>query len=582
MHNKSITSRRALALCLAAALLLASLVLPSFAAELTGAGTESDPYRIGSEAELIAFRDRVNSGETGACATLTADFALSKAWTAIGTKENPYRGTFDGGGHTISNFNSSYSDPIAALFGYNHGKIQKLTVFTEANYGVYGTDYTAAVCAINYGKITDCVSQGYLWGMADKAFTGGIAALNFGVIANCVNTAAVCAWADNSCAGGIAAVAAEGSITDCENLASVGTMDGGRDATELCTGGIVGLNYAATVERCANSGSVSTSNTRGYTGGVAGLNNGVVTDSLNSSANILGGSAAGGVAGYIYTNSDTGLTAQVRNTLDVGGKISVYGKNEGGAAANNYYKAASSASGAGQTAVTEHQLSSGEVTYRLNNGSTENSAWGQKINSDGVPVIGSSDTVYATFENGEVKEFSNEQGYEHEFDENGTCTVDGCGYSPVKLDSYTLTLDGAVGVSFYYEIEPAYVSDDVSVTFTMDGNQTVVPLDELYMGYRAYNSGELYTYVPAGKSGAYYYGNTPKRPASELGTTYEVAFFVKEDDGSYTQVSDTKLGSAYSYIYSMLSSTNSDGIKNLCKALYLYGEAAKAYFATVQ
>lgn len=520
MHNKSITSRRALALCLAAALLLASLVLPSFAAELTGAGTESDPYRIGSEAELIAFRDRVNSGETGACATLTADFALSKAWTAIGTKENPYRGTFDGGGHTISNFNSSYSDPIAALFGYNHGKIQKLTVFTEANYGVYGTDYTAAVCAINYGKITDCVSQGYLWGMADKAFTGGIAALNFGVIANCVNTAAICAWADNSCAGGIAAVAAEGSITDCENLASVGTMDGGRDATELCTGGIVGLNYAATVERCANSGSVSTSNTRGYTGGVAGLNNGVVTDSLNSSANILGGSAAGGVAGYIYTNSDTGLTAQVRNTLDVGGKISVYGKNEGGAAANNYYKAASSASGAGQTAVTEHQLSSGEVTYRLNNGSTENSAWGQKINSDGVPVIGSSDTVYATFENGER----------------------------------------------YY----VSIAKDVTPS-------------QLYMGYRAYNSGELYTYVPAGKSGAYYYGNTPKRPASELGTTYEIAFFVKEDDGSYTQVSDAKLGSAYSYAYTALTYDKaSEGIKKLSKALYLYGEAAKAYFATVQ
>lgn len=42
------------------------------------------------------------------------------------------------------------------------------------------------------------------------------------------------------------------------------------------------------------------------------------------------------------------------------------------------------------------------------------------------------------------------QTHTHTFDENGKCTVQGCGYESVRLDGWTLTLDGALGVTFYY------------------------------------------------------------------------------------------------------------------------------------
>lgn len=66
---------------------------------------------VGSKAELAAIATAVNDGTddyAGKTVVLTADLDLSGSnWTSIGTSGNPFRGSFDGNGHTISGMTRS-------------------------------------------------------------------------------------------------------------------------------------------------------------------------------------------------------------------------------------------------------------------------------------------------------------------------------------------------------------------------------------------------------------------------------------------------------------------------------------------
>lgn len=108
----------------------------------------------------------------------------------------------------------------------------------------------------------------------------------------------------------------------------------------------------------------------------------------------------------------------------------------------------------------------------------------------------------------------------------------------------------------------------------------------LYLGYKVKDSESAFTYVKAEKmkngNAQYYQASIDNIPSSELGTIYDMAFFQKNDD-SYTQVTPLKTGSAYSYLYTILNQTSSkDTAKNLARAFYLYAEAAKTYFSSIQ
>ena len=559
--------RRTLALGLVMAMILTLFSLPSFAAGLNGSGTADSPYLIGTEAELIAFRDKVNGGESGAYAKLTANISLTGYWSAIGVQDTPYTGTFDGDGHSITNFMTSYYDPHSALFGYSSGTIQNLTVDTGNNY-LFGGDFAAAICVVNRGTIQNCNSKGYIYGYTDKAFVGGIAAVNFGTISHCTNTALVGGVGADACGGGIVGVSASGSVTNCTNTGSVTVWDGGKQPTELCTGGIVGLNYQSTIDQCTNQGIINSDSTQGYTGGVAGLNNGVVRNSLNT-AGVTGSGLHGGVVGYVFTNADTGMTAQVRGTLDTSGHV-VYGKNEGGSVTNNFYKAASGSTGTDQSAVTDAQLKSGEVAYRLNGNNTANPIWGQKLDTDAAPSLGAADVVYAQYQNGAIVGYTNnpDQVHDHQFDESGHCTVEGCGYESVRLDGWTLTLDGALGVTFYYEIDPLYLADDseVSVTFTMDGKQTKVSLNENY-SYRTDNK-TVY--------GFRFYVDSDK-------ATHEIApvLTIRKGDVATVTLSQEHTYRIYDYLQTVIeneSGSYSAELVQLAKTLATYDYYANEYF----
>lgn len=102
-------------------------------------GSSDNTYIIEDAEDLKAFRDRVNDGETGACAELTANIVLNcdenNQWTPIGynkgTDDNiPYNGTFDGNGHTISGIYINTSEDYQGFFGYidSNGTVKDLGI----------------------------------------------------------------------------------------------------------------------------------------------------------------------------------------------------------------------------------------------------------------------------------------------------------------------------------------------------------------------------------------------------------------------------------------------------------------------
>ena len=70
-------------------------------AAITGSGTADDPYLISSTADWNTFANNVNNGTSysGQTVKLNADISVT---TMVGTYDNPFNGTFDGGGHTLN------------------------------------------------------------------------------------------------------------------------------------------------------------------------------------------------------------------------------------------------------------------------------------------------------------------------------------------------------------------------------------------------------------------------------------------------------------------------------------------------
>lgn len=87
-----------------------------------GSGTETDPYVILNTEQMDALAASVNGGDdkSGLYFRLEADLDYSgKTYTPIGTKDNRFRGHFDGIGHSISNVViNQQSQTYLGLFGY--------------------------------------------------------------------------------------------------------------------------------------------------------------------------------------------------------------------------------------------------------------------------------------------------------------------------------------------------------------------------------------------------------------------------------------------------------------------------------
>ena len=214
---------------------------------ITGSGTESDPYQIGTAEGVKWFRDKVNraktSDETKICAVLTEDIDLNnEPWTPIGIGEDtrkedlPYSGTFDGNGHTISGLNVNYGDKNGGLFCYvKSATIKNLTVAGSVTY-----------------SSGDGIAYGGIVGYADSS-----------TIENCTNR---CTVTGRWYAGGIVGWSADSDIIGCANFGNISSPFRSGGICGIVIGQVDAYGIDATIRDCYNVGMVSGK----YAGGITG------------------------------------------------------------------------------------------------------------------------------------------------------------------------------------------------------------------------------------------------------------------------------------------------------------------------
>ena len=238
-------------------------------------------YTVTSADGLMNVAKLVNGGKTDINITLDKNIDLTgKDWTPIGTDyDNSYKGTFDGGGHTITGLTFTTNDEYAGLFGWLN------RAGTVKNVVMEGVQITSN--QIYGGSI------------------GGVAGSSWGTIENCSVSGSV---SGTVYVGGVVGVQIGGSITGCSSSATVkGTVD---------VGGVAGqTNSSATLTACYATGNVTIEiapkkNIAG--GSLVGMNAGssllacYATGNVTSTGSSTGYMHIGGFLGNNYTTVTAG------------------------------------------------------------------------------------------------------------------------------------------------------------------------------------------------------------------------------------------------------------------------------------
>ena len=238
-------------------------------------------YTVYNADGLMNIAKLVNGGKSDINITLTADIDLTgKDWTPIGTDyDNSYKGTFDGGGHTITGLTFTTNDEYAGLFGWLN------RAGTVKNVVMEGVQITSN--QIYGGSI------------------GGVVGSGWGTIENCSVSGSV---SGTVYVGGVVGVQIGGSITGCSSSATVkGTVD---------VGGVAGqTNSSATLTACYATGNViiemdTKKNIAG--GSLVGMNAGssllacYATGNVTSTGSSTGKVHIGGFLGNNYTTVTAG------------------------------------------------------------------------------------------------------------------------------------------------------------------------------------------------------------------------------------------------------------------------------------
>ena len=221
----------------------------------------------------------VNGGKTDINITLTADIDLTgKNWTPIGTDyDNSYKGTFDGGGHTITGLTFTTNDEYVGLFGWlNRAGTVKNVVMEGVQITsnqIYGGSI-GGVVGYSWGTIENCSVSGSVSG---TVYVGGVVGAQIGgSITGCSSSATVKGTVD---VGGVAGQTnSNATMTACYATGNV-TLEIA-PKKNIAGGGLVGMNAGSSLLACYATGNVtSTGSSTGnvYIGGFLGGNYATVT-----------------------------------------------------------------------------------------------------------------------------------------------------------------------------------------------------------------------------------------------------------------------------------------------------------------
>mgnify|MGYP001750620438 CR=1 FL=1 len=236
-------------------------------------------YTVYNADGLLNVAELVNGGKTDINITLEKNIDLTgKDWTPIGTDyDNSYKGTFDGGGHTITGLTFTTNDEYAGLFGYlNRAGTVKNVVMEGVQITsnqIYGGSI-GGVVGYSWGTIENCSVSGSVSG---TVYVGGVVGAQIdGSITGCSSSATVKGMVD---VGGVAGQTnSSATLTACYATGNV-TLEID-PKKNIAGGGLVGMNAGSSLLACYATGNVtSTGSSTGYVhiGGFLGNNYTTVT-----------------------------------------------------------------------------------------------------------------------------------------------------------------------------------------------------------------------------------------------------------------------------------------------------------------
>jgi len=235
-------------------------------------------YTVTSADGLMNVAELVNGGKTDINITLDKNIDLTgKDWTPIGTSfDNSYKGTFDGGGHTITGLAVTTNDQFVGLFGYLNraGTVKNVVMEGIQITSNHGSSQAGGVVGFSRGTIENCSVSGSVSG---TVYVGGVVGAQWGgSITGCSSSATVKGTVD---VGGVAGQTnSNATMTACYATGNVTLeIDSPKN---LSGGGLVGFNGGSSVLACYATGNVtSTGSSTGnvHIGGFLGDNYTTVT-----------------------------------------------------------------------------------------------------------------------------------------------------------------------------------------------------------------------------------------------------------------------------------------------------------------
>ena len=306
---------------------------------------ESGVYGIASEKQLQWFAAKVNGGDTAISGKLTANIELTEAWTPMGSQKQPFTGSFDGDGHSITGMSITFDSndksvgaPYLGLFGYVKGTADKKAEIKNLmlsgklditenyrNSFAYSGGLVGGAEYVSFTDITTNVAVTAKKGSAPYpwSYVGGFA----GTVKNadflrCVNNGTV--TTDGDYVSGFAAKSETTTYTSCVNNGAITgrTKIGGLGAevkstkvVDSCNTGAIGLiaygtgkqaigglfaeiRYGSSITRSYNSGAVTGDC---YVGGLVG-SVGSGSDAANGPSYIVDSYNSGSITGHSDKN----------------------------------------------------------------------------------------------------------------------------------------------------------------------------------------------------------------------------------------------------------------------------------------
>lgn len=317
--------------------LLIALMMLQFCLPLTAFAAGESIIHISTVKDLKQFADhcRRDNWSKGKAVYLDNDLDLPDSMTLVIAS---FAGSFDGGGHTISNVSISEAGSNTGFFGIvlKNGVVSHLNI--EGKYKPQGVmSRLGGIAGTNYGTIENCTYNGKI--KADSEL-GGIVGRNkeSGVVSGCEVSGTI---EGNTSCGGVVGYN-EGRVVGCTNKADVNVKYEDKALTEeelsntienivmgeslnslrglntrMDVGGVVGFS-GGEVFSCVNTGTVGYDHVGYNTGGIVGRSTGFVRDCTNRGT-IYGRKDIGGIVGqqqpWLVIDFDEGDLGELNNQV---------------------------------------------------------------------------------------------------------------------------------------------------------------------------------------------------------------------------------------------------------------------------